>query len=111
LRADAVRLLSDWPSLDAAPALLELTRTATGNERALALRGYLRFAASAETPEATRLEMCREAAALVQSDQEKKQLISALGALKSPEARKLLEPWVNDPAVKDEAEKAMAGKR
>jgi len=108
VRMGAVGVLETWPGIEAGPHLLDIARNGTGNERALALRGYLRLAGNSDVPAAKRLEMCREASSLVQTDQEKRQLISAIGSMGSSEAVKLIEPWLDDATVKQEAEKALA---
>jgi hypothetical protein len=69
----ASRLLGQWPTADAAPALLDLAKTA-GEEkyRIRALRGYLRIARQFDVPEAQRVEMCRAALATATRDEERK---------------------------------------
>ncbi len=58
----ATRVLGGWMSVDAAPVLLDLTKT-LGDARlkARALRGYLRIARQLDLPLDRRLAMCEEA--------------------------------------------------
>jgi hypothetical protein len=47
--------------------------------------------------------MCRQAASLIQKDEEKKLLLAALGSISSVEALDLITPYLDDAAVKEEA--------
>jgi hypothetical protein len=47
--------------------------------------------------------MCRRAAALVQSNDEKKLLLAALGTIQSPDSVALIAPFLDDAGVVDEA--------
>jgi HEAT repeat protein len=104
VRAAAIRALSGWSTADAAPDLLELAKTASNPaEKMICLRGYLAFAGQADSPKPQRLEMCRQAAPLVQKDDEKKLLLAALGGIASAQALDLITPYLDDPATKEEA--------
>jgi HEAT repeat protein len=104
VRASAIRALGGWNSAEAAPDLLELARSAPeGTDRMLSLRSYLGLAAQPELPAADRLAMCRQAGALVQKDDEKKLLLAALGNLESCESVPLIQPFLDDAAIKEEA--------
>jgi hypothetical protein len=52
--------------------------------------------------------MCRQAATLVQKDDEKKLLLAALGSISSVEAIDLIKPYLEDPATKEEASTGIA---
>jgi HEAT repeat protein len=104
VRAAAIRALSGWSTVDAAPDLLELAKTASNPaEKMICLRGYLAFAGQADSPKPQRLEMCRQAAPLVQKDDEKKLLLAALGSIVSAQALDLITPYLDDPGTKEEA--------
>jgi HEAT repeat protein len=111
VQSAAVRALSNWSSVDAAPALLELARSAQNpSDRMVSLRGYLGMAAQGDQQtEAQRLALCRQAVDLVQKPEEKKMLLAALGSMSSPEAVQLIVPYVRDEAVKEEAANAVVG--
>jgi hypothetical protein len=52
--------------------------------------------------------MCREAAGLVQSADEKKLFLGALGSVRVPETLELVTPHLADAAIKEEAAAAIA---
>jgi len=109
VRAAAIRALAAWRTAEAAPDLLALAKaTGDATERTLCLRGYLDWASNPELPPAQRLGMSREAASLIQSADEKKLLLAALGSVKTPEAAAVLAPYVEDAAVRQEAGVAIA---
>jgi HEAT repeat protein len=100
----AIRALAGWSSAEAGPDLLELARTAENpTDKMLCLRGYMGFASHADVPEPQRLEMCRQAASLVQRDDEKKLLLSALADINSPGALALIQPFLGDSSIREEA--------
>jgi len=111
VRSAAVRALSNWSSVDAAPDLLEIAKTAQNpSDKMVSLRGYLGMAAQGDQQsEAQRLTLCRQAAELVQKPEEKKMLLAALGSLSSLEAVQMILPYVGDDAVKEEAANAVVG--
>ncbi len=108
VRSAALRALSSWKTADAAPALLELATTAANEtDRRLALGGYLTLAGNAELPAGQRLEMCRNAGRLVQSPEDRRRLLAALGQIHSPEAADLVAPHLEDAATRNEAGAAL----
>jgi HEAT repeat protein len=110
VRAASLRSLSSWSTPDAAPDLLEIARNAEKPaERVVALRGYLALAKLGETPEAQRLEMCREAATIARTPEEKRLLLAALGDINSPKSVEQIVPHLSDDMVKEEAVLAIIG--
>ena len=111
----ALRVLCEWKTGDAAPALLDLAKTSTAPvDKILSLRGYLGMADRPELPAAAKLAICRESAAMIQRDDEKLLLLGALAKLADPEGLSLVGPYLDQPAVKREAAAAvmaMAEKR
>jgi len=100
----AIRALSTWKDVDAAPILLTLAQKFKNpNDKTLCLRGFLGFASRGDLPANQRLSMCRQAADLIQRNDEKKLLLGALGSIDSPDALALIGPHLNDPAVRAEA--------
>lgn len=110
IRAGAVRALGSWRSPDVAPDLLELAQGGGDSTvKSLALRGYLRLAGEAEVPARDRLEMCRQAAKLVEKDDEKRLLLAVLSGMNAPAAVGLIEPFLDQPAIQEEACTAIVG--
>lgn len=103
----AIRTLASWKTPDALPALVEIAKQSDQpRDRALALRGYLGWAARrgrGQLPRGRRLDLCRTAAGIVKTAGEKKQLLGALGNIRSPEAIDMILPHVGDAAVRNEA--------
>jgi HEAT repeat protein len=107
VHATAIRVMGGWNSTDAAPDLLDLARTASSpTDKMICLRGYLALAGHGDLPTEQRLAMCRQAAVLVQKDDEKKLLLAALGGIASVEALDLIVPYLDDAATKEEASTA-----
>jgi HEAT repeat protein len=109
VRAAAVRCLAEWP--DAAPTttLLALVKQKDlpSEQREVALRGAIRMATEVaagreRSPLDARAALV-EASAAVRTDEEKMMLVSALGNLLHPDALRLLQPYLEDAAVKSEA--------
>ena len=108
VHATALRALGNWNSAEAAPELLALARTAEQpGDKSLCLRGYLHLADQTDIATEKRLEMCRQAADLVQTDDEKKLLLAALGGIHSAEAVELVKPYLGEEGIKKEAETAV----
>jgi len=104
VHAAAIRALGGWTTADAGPDLLEQAKAAANpTEKMICLRGYLRLAGQAELPVDKRLDMCRQAAALAQKDDEKKLLLAALGNIPSIEALDLITPYLDEDGTKEEA--------
>jgi len=111
VRTAAVRALSNWSSVDAAPDLLEIAKsTESPSDKMVSLRGLLGMAVQGEQhSEAQRLTLCRQAAELVQKPEEKKMLLAALGSISSPESVQMIMPYLRDDAVREEAANAVVG--
>jgi len=101
---DAIRALSSWRSADAAPHMLVLAKKLTDqNEKTLCLRGYLGFASRVSLPADQRLSMCRDVEGVIERNEEKKLLLSALGNIDSTEALTMITPYLDVPATRREA--------
>ncbi len=104
VRITAIRALSTWKTTDAAPDLLFLARNSTNeNDKILALNSYLRMANRGDIPAEQRLAMCKEAAPLVQRNEEKRLLIADLAAINTIESLNLILPYAQDQGAKQEA--------
>jgi HEAT repeat protein len=107
LREAGVRALASWNSPDVAPDLLAIVRRGgSSSDTMLCLRAYLRFAAQPDLPVEKRLAMCQEAAGLVQKDDERKLLLGALGGVAAPGALDLIDSYLEQPALQEEASAA-----
>jgi HEAT repeat protein len=107
VRATAIRVLGAWKTADSAPDLLALAQTADNpTDKMLCLRSYLGLAANTDLPADQRLTMCRQVAGLVQKPEEKKLLLAALGSIQSPDALALIQPYLDDATIREEAASA-----
>jgi hypothetical protein len=108
VRGAALRTLSTWKTADAAPELLLLTRSASeATDRILCLRGYLGWVRSGDLPAEQRLTMAREVAALIDSDEEKRMFLGAVGSIRSTEALPMIVPHLDQEATRNEAAAAV----
>ncbi|MGC8828238.1 MAG: HEAT repeat domain-containing protein [Verrucomicrobiia bacterium] len=104
VRNEAIRALGDWKTADAVPDLIELARTAQNNaDRTLCLRNFFRLTGQAEIPVNQRLGLCKKAAEITNSPEEKKMLLGALGNITAPEALDLILPMLSDESTANEA--------
>jgi len=103
----ASRLLGEWMTADAAPALLDLAKTAADAKHKIrALRGYIRIARQLDVPPAERVAMCREASKLCQRDEEKKLVLEVLRRNPCAEGLSLVIPHLRNTGLKAEASRA-----
>jgi HEAT repeat protein len=107
VRATAIRALGAWKTADSAPDLLALARAADNpTDKMLCLRSYLGLAANTDLPADQRLTMCRQVADLVQKPEEKRLLLAALGGIQSPDSLALIQPYLDDATIREEAASA-----
>jgi HEAT repeat protein len=100
----ASRLLGEWMSADAAPALLDLAKTAADAKYKIrALRGYLRIARQLDLPAEQRVAMCREASRLCQRDEERKLVLEVLRRNPSAQGLSLVVLHLHSAGLKAEA--------
>jgi HEAT repeat protein len=104
VRSAAIRALGNWRTADAAPDLLALAKvTSNSAEKTLFLRGYLNLAARGEMSVEQRLAMCKQAAGVIQRDEEKRLLLGTLSSIGSPEAIAMILPYLEDQGLRREA--------
>jgi len=104
VRGAAFRALCAWKTADAAPDLLALAKTSSdASGKISALRGYTELIRDESLSTSEKLAMCKEAAALIQRDEEKKLLLGVLGTVPSAEALSMAMAHLDNPATKDEA--------
>jgi HEAT repeat protein len=118
VREAAVRALADWPSAEPAEILLELATTAPTQRshawtwarethRVLALRGYIRMAGlPSDRPAGQTLKMYKAAMEAARRPEEKKLVLARIPELKTIEALKFVEPYLEEQAVREEAQVA-----
>lgn len=110
VRTAAIRALSSWSSAEAAPDLLELARTTENSaDRMVSLRGYFGLAKLSDVSPERRLKMCEDAVPLARGTGEKRLLLAALGDIPSAKSVGLIQPYLADGEVKEEAATAIAG--
>ena len=110
LYGKAVRALTAWKDVGAAPDLLDLAKNAPKERtRILALKGYIRVIGvnNKKPKKQKKLKMYRTAVSLSKRADEKKAIISGLKNLKEIEALKILEEYLDDTEVRPEAEGAI----
>ncbi len=101
------RLLGKWNSLDAAPVLLDLAKTAPANKyKVRALRGYIGLARKFAMPEQQRAKMCQNAFDASRRPAEQKLVLTVLKLHPSKGALKLAIKAMQVPELKDDATQA-----
>jgi len=104
VREAAISALCAWKTADAAPHLLALAKESPFSSRKTAtLRGYINLIRDESLSPEEKLEMCREATALIQRNEEKKLLLGVLGSVPSTEALSMAMTYMVDPLVRNEA--------
>ncbi|MDA1053115.1 MAG: PBS lyase [Planctomycetota bacterium] len=101
------RLLGKWNSVDAAPVLLDLAKTAPAEKyQVRALRGYLGLARKFDMPEQQRVEMCQKAFDISRQAAEQKLVLDVLKLHPSTEALTLAIKVMQIPELKEDATEA-----
>jgi len=104
VRAAAIRVLCAWKTADAAPDLLALAKGSPNSSRkTAALRGYISLVRDENLPTEEKLAMCKNAAVLIQRNEEKKLLLGVLGTVPAAEALSMAMTHLDDPATRNEA--------
>jgi HEAT repeat protein len=104
VRDAAISALCSWKTADAAPHLLALAKDSPFSTRKTAtLRGYINLIRDENLSTDKKLEMCRQASALIQRNEEKKLLLGVLGTVPTTEALSMAKTYMADPLVRNEA--------
>ena len=107
LQDTASRLLGRWNSVDAAPVLLDLAKTAPeARFQIRALRGYLGLARKFAMPESQRAEMCQVAIDAANRSAEKELALEVLQLHPSNEGLMLAIATMKDSELKEQATRA-----
>lgn len=105
---EAVRLLSEWPAIDAAPLLLELAKSEDLARQVLGLRGYVRLAGTEAALDA-KCKMLEEAMALAKRPEEQKIVLGGWGAVPAEKSLDVLMPYLENTGLQNEAAVAITG--
>jgi HEAT repeat protein len=104
VRDAAISALCSWKTADAAPHLLALAKESPlSSRKTTALRGYINLVRDENLSTKKKLEMCRQAGALIQRNEEKKLLLGVLGTVPTTEALSMAMTYMADPLVRNEA--------
>ena len=104
VRDTAFRLLGQWMSVEAAPVLLELAKSAKDQKcQVRAVRGYIRLVRQFGMTQADRTAMCRTAMEIAQRPDDKRLVLEILLRFPSPEMMALALEAAKVPELKDEA--------
>ena len=103
VRKNAQRILCEWPSPDALPAIRDLALNQEGNLRGLALRAWLRLLPLQDASDEERLAQVKEALPLATGKQEKWAALGALREIPLPAALAMVVPLLEDPELAEEA--------
>ena len=104
VQSAAIRALCAWKTADAAPDLLALAKTSPNRSRkTAALRSYIGLVRDESLSTQKKLAMCKQAAAMVQRNEERKLLLGALATVPTLEALSMAMTHLDNPATKDEA--------
>ena len=106
LQDAATRVLGRWMSPDAAPKLLELTKTGNNKFKVRTLRGYIRIARQLNVPTEQRIEMCQTALTLADRDEDRSLVLETLGRYPSLTSLKTVTSCLDKPALREIASAA-----
>ncbi len=102
------RLLGEWMTVDAGPALLDLAKTAPSDKyQVRALRGYIRLARQFAGSDQQRAEMCQTALDVSGRAAEQQLVLNVLEKYPSADGLKVVIKATEVPALKDDATRAV----
>jgi len=100
----ALRVVCEWPTTDALPMIAELVKAAPSKTiKVLALRGFVRLVPQQEAAEASKLASLKEAMAQADRTEEKRLVLSALGAVPSADSLAVVVAHLEHADLKEEA--------
>ncbi|MCX6998515.1 MAG: hypothetical protein NTV49_15885 [Kiritimatiellaeota bacterium] len=104
IRNAAVGALANWPDQAAAATMLQAAAVITNlTHQALLLRGFVRLVRESGQPDTAKLGRYQEALAAARRSDEKKIILGALVDVKTLAALQLLDKYLDDPELRDEA--------
>jgi hypothetical protein len=99
--------LGEWMTVDAAPVLLDLAKTAPEEKYKIrAMRGYIRIVRQFVIPAPERVEMCRTALETAQRDEEKKLVLGVMAIYPGVDMLKLAVDTAKVPSLEKDATNA-----
>ncbi len=100
----ATRILGTWIGSDVGSVLLDLARTIQNNKYKIrVLRGYIRIASQFGLPHDEKMEMCKNALAVAQRDDERKLVLTVLERNPSPISLGLAVALLDNARLKNQA--------
>lgn len=109
LQDASTRLLGKWMTPDAAPVLLELSKSfSDGKFQTRAIRGYIRIARQMALPDAERSEICRNAIKAAKDPADQKAVLEILPRYPSPAMLDVAKEAATMPGLEAEATAAAA---
>jgi hypothetical protein len=109
LQDGSTRLLGKWMTPDAAPVLLELSKSFTdGKFQTRAIRGYIRIARQMALPDAERAELCRNAIKAAKDPADQKTVLEILPRYPSQATLAVAKEAATMPGLEAEANAAAA---
>ena len=108
VRDVAVRVLADWRTKDAAPALTQIALTSDNpTHKVLALRGAVRLASAKGVAADERIKILGDIMEAARRPEEKREVLAGLSGMQTVDALKLAVGCLDDDAVKEEAAAAV----
>ena len=102
------RVLGQWMTIDAAPILLELAKTASSDKyRVRALRGYIRLARQFAMPDGQRAAMCQKALEATDRTNEQKLVLAVLERYPSVDTLKVAVKASDITTLKEDAARSV----
>ena len=103
----AVRALCQWPNAEPADDVLAIAKSsANASQKLAALRGYITMTRDEGLSSEKKLAMCKQAAAIIERDEERRLLLGVLGTVASPDALAMAMAHLDNNATKGEAASA-----
>ncbi|NLH16859.1 MAG: hypothetical protein GX455_09790, partial [Phycisphaerae bacterium] len=100
----AIQVLGNWKGVEAADDLLDLAKNAPRPAlKVVSLRSYINLIRAEGVAVDQKLAMCKEAAALVERNEDKKLLLSVLDTAPSPETLAMAMSHLDNTAIQNEA--------
>lgn len=106
VKEEAVRLLCNWSTTDAAPHVLKLVESDDINRHVLALRGYVRLAGLEPSPD-QKAQMLTTAMSHAKRADDKKLVLAGWQAVLTAKSLDALQPCLDDADVRNEAATAI----
>lgn len=104
VQTTAIQVLGNWKGVEAAGDLLDLARNAPKPAlKLVSLRSYINLIRTEGVAVDQKLAMCKEAAALVERNEDKKLLLSVLDTAPSPETLAMAMSHLDNTAIQNEA--------